>query len=323
MERRTAAHLPGKTGSSLVAAESYQLPLLPYERQLIAVLGLSESEYRRFAEEVRTRGLTRPPGYEHIPDAQNGFIVPILINLAIGVALSALGALLAPKPKEPVEIQQRKLANRTGRTRFNQTQGFDAAPTLADLGARVPVPFGRYEVYSDNTPGSDYEVGETGVPSGGIVVEPLLVWSRMLSNGSFQSIKALAVIGQSGIDSIPPIQAVMIGGQPIANFYKSNYAFFWSSKAGDNRITLANLVAGDAAPDGNFLAPTGSLDNGPGFSAVYSPSNTASFGVYASIPNGGHYRVNWRVVSIPDEAQDQGTSADGAPQDRRQGGGRE
>lgn len=308
MESRDPAHLPSKKGSALVPAQRHEQPLLPYERQLIQALGISEQEYRWFADEVRYKGLTRPKGYELVPDVQAGFIVPILINLAIGAVLTAVGALLAPKPKAPErdQVRQRTLASEQGRTRFNKSQGFDSAPNLADLGSRVPIPFGRYETYADAPPGYETDVGETGEPSGGMIVEPLLVWSRMLSNGSFQSLKVMCVIGQVPIAQPPSIQGVMIGGQPIANFYKSNYAFFWSSNYGPNHLSLANLIAGDAAPDGNFLAPSATQVNGRAFSAAYSPSNNASFGLYKPLFNGAHWRVNWRVISIPKEQDSEG-----------------
>jgi len=298
MEQRDPSHLPRQEGSALVPVEQHRQPLLPYERQLIEVLGLSEQDYQEFAAEVARKSRERPAGYEHIPDIRCD-PVSILINLVIGIALSAVSALLAPKPPTPGDQKSKQLANQRGRTRFNNNVGFDSAPQLAQLGSRVPIPFGRYEQYGGELPpADDEEVGESGIPSGGMVVEPLLVWTRMLSNGSFQSLKAMAVIGQTGIEGTPPIEAVMIGGQPIANIHKSNYAFFWSSKPGSNRLDLSNLVAGDATPDGNFLAPSASSDNGPAFSSAYSPTNTASFGVYNSIRNGGHYRVNWQVISI-------------------------
>ena len=310
MERGLVAHVPNAEGSALVPSAVYRQPLLPYERQLIETLGISEQEYRAFAAEVARRGLTRPAGYEHIPDINAGGLEIAIISLVIGLASTAV-SLLSPKPKadDPGtqtqrEVQQRNLLSQQGRTRFNSGVGFDSAPSLAELGSRVPLPFGRYETYGTEVPGDDTDVGETGAPSGGIVVEPLLVWSRMLSNGSFQSLKVLAVVGQSTIEQAPRVEGVLLGGQPIASLYKSNYAFFWSSKTGPNRVSLENLIQGDASPDGNFLAPTMSSDNGPGFSSAYSPNNASSFGVYRSITNGGHHRINWRTISIPHTVKD-------------------
>ena len=303
MEQRPPTYLPASFTGKLVPAESHRLPLLPYERQLIQTLGVSEQEYREFEAEVRRRCLERPAGYEHIPDIRNDPTGGILTSIIVGALLSAVSALLAPKPKQPTvseqdSVEQRSLPNQQGRTRFNNSVGFDAAPGLAQLGSRVPIVFGRY---FDTDP---RQLGDlsTQQPSGGIIAEPLLVWSRMTSHGSFQTLKALAVVGQSVISTAPELQGILIGGQPIANFYESNYAVFYKSDAGDNRIFLSDLKYGSAA-EGNdsaygiFSCPTltGTLE--PGFSMASSPANTTSFGVYQTIPNGGHFRVNWQVIS--------------------------
>ena len=80
----------------------YDVPLLPYEKELIKTIGLSEEEYRKFAAEIRRRGMVRPAAYDHIPDIQAGAAaVPILVNLAISLVLTGVSYLLTPKPKMP------------------------------------------------------------------------------------------------------------------------------------------------------------------------------------------------------------------------------
>jgi len=301
MERRPSAYLRDEKGSALVPAHTYTYQLLPYERHLIEALGISEQEYRELATDIERSLKQRGFEYDHIPDIQNTGLEPFLIQIAIGLVLTGIGLLLAPKPQTPGERDQptsKKLADQTGRSRFNNSVGFDAAPQLAQLASRIPIPFGRWRAYDPDPPVDESEVGETGVPSGGLLVEPLLVWSRMQSNGSFQSLKALMVVGQSKISQEPSVEGVMIGGQPIANLYRSNYAVFWSSENGNNRLYLDNLLAGDAAPAGNWDVPTLSSETAKGFSGAYSPANTTQCGCYESIYNGGHYRTNWRVISI-------------------------
>ena len=46
----------------------YDVPLLPYERELIKTIGITEEEYKEFTAEVRRRGNVRPAEYAHIPD---------------------------------------------------------------------------------------------------------------------------------------------------------------------------------------------------------------------------------------------------------------
>ena len=84
----------------------YEQPLLPYEKQLIETLGISEQEYREFAAEVISKGRTRPAGYEHIPDVRCD-PVSIVISIVVGAILSAVGAALAPKPPKPKKPQER------------------------------------------------------------------------------------------------------------------------------------------------------------------------------------------------------------------------
>ena len=94
--------------------------LLPYEKELIRVLGCTEDEYRRYAKEVQMKSKKRPAGYEHIPDVKN-IGVETLVVLAIGIALSAVSALLMPKPKHPKERKNGKsirLASRQGSGTF-------------------------------------------------------------------------------------------------------------------------------------------------------------------------------------------------------------
>ena len=152
MAKRDSAYQSGKDAGPLAAAQVGRqikvLPLLPYERELIEIAGCTEEEYRAFTEEARRRSLTRPAGYEHVPDVNNGFVVPILINLAIGIALTAVGALLAPKPgaDDRNEITQRQLGSKKGRSRFNPTFGFDSVADIASYGDPVPVCFAAVRV---------------------------------------------------------------------------------------------------------------------------------------------------------------------------------
>ena len=44
------------------------IPLLPYEKQLIATIGITEEEYRLFTSEIKRRGRVRPAEYALIPD---------------------------------------------------------------------------------------------------------------------------------------------------------------------------------------------------------------------------------------------------------------
>lgn len=282
------------------------VPLLPYEKQLIELLGCSEEEYRHFVEQARWRSLHRPAEYDLVPDIRcdptGGILTSILISLAVGAVLSGVSYLLTPKPKAPRETRREELADVTGASRFAATFGFDSQAELASYGEPIPIVFGRY----------------TGA-SGGVIVSPKLVWSRMFSYGTQQSVKMMFVVGEQGRDAgqipqgllEPDLRGIFLGNGPLDAIYESSFAFYWkrnTTVSGFSRIKSANLVfgtrgtpqSGDPSIDDDiFSCPTARSDNDYGFSSAHSLSNNSEFGCFAPIANGTGYRVNWRIVPMP------------------------
>ena len=151
----------------VIGATVSELPLLPYEKQLIKTIGCSEDEYRYFVAEAIKRGQIRPAEYEGIPDINNGAATPYLIQLAIGIVIGAVSYLLTPKPKAPEAFDgQRQLDSIRGGNRFTPSFGFDTTAELADYNSPIPIVFGLYNSVEN---------------VGGLLVTPKLVWSRMLS----------------------------------------------------------------------------------------------------------------------------------------------
>ena len=89
----------GKSGVDY-HAKLYEAPLLPFEKQLIETIGATEEEYRYLVTEAIRRGKVRPAGYEHVPDIENKVIAAWVVQLAIGLTLTAVSYLLTPKPKQ-------------------------------------------------------------------------------------------------------------------------------------------------------------------------------------------------------------------------------
>jgi hypothetical protein len=82
--------------------QPFDPPLLPFEKELIKALGCSEEEYKKFVRHAALRSRVRPAEYEVVPEIENDpIIVPLLISLVVGAALSAVSYLLTPKPKFP------------------------------------------------------------------------------------------------------------------------------------------------------------------------------------------------------------------------------
>lgn len=294
------------------------MPLLPYEKDLITLLGCSEEEYKRFADAARKQGKLRPAEYEHIPDIRNEPIstTAILVNLAIGLALTAVSVLLAPKPGTPEDQKQGgqlRLDNKKGNSRFNPTYGFETVAQITTYGEPIPVPFGFYE--GDPNPGAP-----EGTFHGGLVVTPKLVWSRMMSYGTHQSIKAMYVVGESDMGT-PSAEGVWLGTSPLDAIYKEQFAYYWSTQKVSGRIKGSDLRSGtrgtpeSADPwDGDdvFVCPTVLGANDRGFSMAATPTSSTTFGAYNAIANGTDRRLNYRVISITEATRD----ADGDSEQR-------
>ena len=297
MEERSFLHLQGKERGELVAPDAFQRKLLPYEWGLIQALEITEQDYREIFQRIAEEQRKRPAEYAHIPDVVNEPVTTtaILINLAVGLVLTGVSMLLAPKPPSAEKKDENKgsimASNQEGRTRFNNTVGFDGVPQLAQLGSRIPLLFGRFRVIDDST--AEIET------SGGIIAEPLLVWSQVLSKGTYQNFKGQYVVSEWGLDFEPERQAFMMGGQPIDDIYEVNYEVFWDSDSGIKELTDSDSLYGKAAPgDDQIFTVYGGAGRGKGFSSAFSPTNKSVFGVHSPHRNGGRWSLNWRVINL-------------------------
>ena len=295
----------------------YDIPLLPYEKELIKTIGVTEDEYQRFVAEVRRRGVMRPAEYDSIPDVRNDVTTAILVNLAISLVLTGVSYLLTPKPKAPEASKrtQRDLGSVNASNRFTPSRGFDSLMELADYGAPIPIIFGRY-IKNKNV--------------GGMLTTPKLVWSRMLSHGTQQSAKLMFVVGEhghadgTGPDGIiePDLEGVFLGNNALDALFEDFFAFYWKrnspmrtngvveSASGFNRLQRRNLFYGSAGDPSKgdpfeytseqdiFECPGQNRASTQGFCHAFSPSNNTQFGMYGAIANGTGFKVNFEVVSI-------------------------
>lgn len=286
---------------------AYDVPLLPFEKELIATVGITEEEYRKFVAEAKRRGAIRPAAYDHIPDVRAGepATTAILVNLAISLVLTGAAYLLTPKPKMPGAKSAGgtiDLESVTGAQRFTPSRGFETLADLADYGAPVPLIFGLYK---------------DGV--GGMLTTPKLVWSRMFSHGTMQRAKLMFVVGEQGNPlgsglNAPDLEGIFLGNNALDVAFESFFAFYWKNDSSTtHRIAGRNKVYGtqngvatgapdiDSATPDAFTAPTPESTNDTAFCHSYSPANNTQFGVYGAIANGTGYRINYKVVSVPDD----------------------
>jgi len=297
----------------------FSMPILPYERQLIELLGCSPEEYCAFKEEVMLRSKERPAAYEGIPDIVNGETAWIIASIIISIGSTAASYFLAPKPPEAGGTKQRnrQLDSIVGRDRFAPTFGFQAGQDISRYGESIPIVFTKH-----------FYQGFLRQYIGGVMISPKLVWSRSYSWGRFQSIDMMFLAGQGQMGRGPYSTAaeiaedragVYIGQSPIDSLLPSDYRWFYyqGAAANSNGIGYANdsrLVAthhrhgdwgDDGPPNSAFYAPSFAGGDAAGFSHCFSPSTQLQFGVYGAIPNGTPLRLNWQIISNIDDYTDE------------------
>ena len=313
MGQRSHPHQQRPTESSLGSDFRIQqikdLPLLPYERQLAQAIGATVEEYKQYRDSLINSRKPRPAAYDHVPEVNNE-VVSIVTSLVIGLALTAVSALLAPKPKQQRQEEDKQpvqLNSQEGRRRFNNTAGFDGIQGVSDLGSTIPILFGQYQQID----GENY---------GGIYSSPALLWSRMFSYGSHQGFKGLYLVGEVTINTLNrgsgdnpiPLEGISIGTASLQSLSDQQYALYTSSiqpvgnAPTDGRIKAIDLIygtrgypaAGDPeVQDDIFTSPTVLDEHDTGFCMAYTPRNNSEFGVYGAVANGTAYRVNFKIVS--------------------------
>ena len=196
----------------------YEAPLLPFERELIETVGFTEDQYRKFVAEAKYRGSAKPADYAHIPDIQASGAEPYLISLAISLVVTGISYLIAPKPAQPSADNRRNinLGDINGPSRFTPSRGFETVAELADYQASIPLIFGRYD-------------GTTG----GMLVTPKLIWSRMFSYGTSQRAKLMFVVGEQGIGdegiTHPAMEGLFVGNNSLDALYGDYFGFYWKN----------------------------------------------------------------------------------------------
>ena len=126
--------------------------LLPQDIQVIETIGITPDEYYDFLDQCEYACAKARRGifpYSRCKKRSCSLHL-VLVNLAIGVALSVVSSLLAPKPKSPDEkkrLEPIQTADKNGKDRFTPYNDFDSVQELATLGTVVPL------VYASGTKG--------------------------------------------------------------------------------------------------------------------------------------------------------------------------
>jgi len=276
----------------MLSPSNKPIVLLPQDREIIETLGITEAEYRAFVKNCIK--------YSRLEAGKpvNFLVIPFLIQLVIGLALTYLASLIfRPKqPSRPADIRQSSEAgqNIVGRTEYAPKAGFDSLQNVVELGSTIPLVYTKRETID-------------GVTYGGVRVNTNLLWSQMTSLGGSQLLRAVFLISEGTLVEVDPSQFAfgdnVLGSYDLstANATSSRVTFYVSRDGG--RLVSADRVAGRSAAN-----DTGNAENsGAGdvfqiqglnnawttdFCYSYKPSTQTKFGVYQLIGNGLGFRVN-------------------------------
>ena len=273
--------------------------LLPAEVEMCQVLGITEADYWMFVDLAQAHNGERREGYELIPDirCEPATTTAILVNLAIGIALTAVSVLLTPKPKSPGQQKappQLQTADATGPKRFATQAGFNTVQSVASLGEVIPLVF------------ADYSVNQ-----GGVRVSSRLLWSRMTSWGTTQQFEGIYLFSSGAIAARPEFEGFAIGDSLITSYPSNKLRLIFGTDGGRPRKAVNNSSTGmgqypntsetDVLIPGNgfeiFRPNVGASED---FCGVRTPSSQTQFGAYAPMPNGMSFQLPYELVIIPD-----------------------
>jgi hypothetical protein len=276
--------------------------MLPSDRYLAELLGLSEEQFLYFKAEVQRRAKEQPE-----PAVVAGLdpITQSIILLVIGIGFQVAASFLKPSipQQQGGRPAQLKAANRGGQARtenerFTPRYGFDSTQDITTLGSTIPLVYALREAIS-------------GTTYGGVRVSTPMLWSQIYSLGGSQLLRAVFLIGEGPIASIDTRNFASGNstltsydfGSASANEVGSRMTVYGRYASGlTTRITQSDKIYGrSASEDLGNAQKDGASDvfmvwrNGswqPDFSAANRPSNQTTFGVYSLCGNDFGMRVN-------------------------------
>jgi hypothetical protein len=268
--------------------------MLPSDRYLAELLGLTDEQYELWRDETRRRAMQGPQpavvcGLDPVTQS-------ILISLAISIGTSLLSLAFAPSaPKRGGELRQRNILGQTQTSlqSLAPRAGFDAVQEVAAIGEPIPVVYANRETIS-------------GVTYGGVRVNATLLWSQIWSLGGSQLLRAVFMLGEGPMASVDPLGWAIgdnsIGaydlGSSGANESSARITIYHRPNGG--RIAGADRVAGRSAANDPGSAGTGDVFMASGvggtyqavFSAAAKPSTSTTFGLYQLIGNNLGIKIN-------------------------------
>lgn len=276
--------------------------MLPSDRYLCSLLGITEDEFIKFKAIARQQLKDNP--IEGPVAGTETAVTLAIINLVIGLGSIAVSLLLKPsipKQRQPGEVKTTDISQEPiqSNTSFAPRYGFDSVQQVTKLGEVIPL------VYAKRSVG--------GSKIGGVRVNMPLLWSQVLSFGTSQMLRAVFLAGEADIHSMDS-DLWALGSNSLKN-YKFNYnsqtqeaartTIYFSGDGG--RIIESDRVFGrsglnDRRSNGGGSSSTAS--NGEvflveragsernDFCSAHKPTTNTTFGVYSLIGNDLVYKIN-------------------------------
>lgn len=266
--------------------------LLPSDRYLAQLLGLTDEEYTWFKAEARLRARQGPqPSVSAIVIT---WTIVGAILLAISVGAVIIAQFFKPRPKKPPELRVNQEGGQTigGKQSFTPRYGFNSTQDIATLGLTVPVVYSLRETIDEIT-------------YGGVRVSASLLWSQIYSLGGSQMLRAIFLIGNGPVDSVDN-KNFASGDNTLTSY---DFGDLTANQTGSRmsvygryannltrRITIDDHIFGKSASEdegniANFNSEASVFDLRLGnsivkhFCSTQKPGNQTTFGVYGFCGN--------------------------------------
>lgn len=247
--------------------------LLPFEHDLIAALGITKEEYLEFLA-IQAEYADVKIGSEL--DIRNDAITTAVVLTVIGILFQVGATLLMPRPQVPQITGGIGAESATREQRFAPRYGFNSVQELAKYGDTIPI------VYTDRTVNSN----------GGVRVAGSLLWSAIRSFGQNQYLQMLTMLAGGGITAINPNRTAF--GQTVITDLVAQNKWMYFRPSATGPLRFQDETALSSASDPVFYGSVNEnpyriqLDNSSarydGFSQVYSPTSSNTFGGYSPTP---------------------------------------
>lgn len=278
------------------------MSMLPSDRYLASLLGLTEEQFAYFQAEARENAKKYPTDG---PTAglETATVIAI-VQLVVGVGLLVASALLKPsipqrrQPGQPQTSEEIDDPIQTN-TNFAPRYGFDSIQRVTKIGSAIPLVYTKRMINFNRI--------------GGVRINMPMIWSQMLSFGTSQMLRGVFLLSESDIGSVDN-DLWAIGSTLLTGYkFESNSATeaaaratIYLSKDGgyilESDRVFGRSAVNDRKANGGGSSSTNSTTfvfrvkrdgaERTDFCAAHKLSSQNTFGVYAPIGNDLTYKVN-------------------------------